>query len=110
MNRIKKNCIKKVVRFTELSCTRSSREIKPVEHLLHMTHEDLFVKIEKIINALPDYYFYDLNSVLKEDLMDFISRHYVFFETSREYTNENYNNDLELFIISLSDRIRVRYF
>ena len=110
MDEIKKGYVKEIVRLTELSCMRSTRAIKAVEHLLHMTNESLFLKIETIINALPDAYLYDLDPVFKEDLMDFICRNYVFFEFNKTLNDEGCEDRFDLFITSLSDRIRARYF
>jgi len=110
MDKIKKRYVKKIVRLTELSCMRSTRAIKAVEHLLHMTNERLFLKIETIINALPDPYIYDLDPIFEDDLMDFICRNYVFFELNKTLNDESSEDRLDLFITLLSDKIRVRYF
>jgi hypothetical protein len=110
MDEIKKSYVKKIVRLTELHCMRSTRAIKAVEHLLHMTNEHLFLNIATIINALPDTYFYDLDPAFKEDLMDFICRNYVFFELNKSLNDEGCEDRFDLFITSLSDRIRARYF
>ena len=110
MDEIKKGYVKEIVRLTELNCMRSTRAINAVEHLLHMTHENLFLKIEAIINNLPDAYFYNIEPVFKEDLMDFICRNYVFFELNKTLNDEGCEDGFDLFITSLSDRIRVRYF
>ena len=110
MDEIKKSYVKEIVRLTELNCVRNTRAIKAVEHLLHMTKEALLLKIETIINTLPNTYFYDLDPVFKEDLMDFICRNYVFFELNKSLNDGGCEDRFDLFITSLSDRIRARYF
>lgn len=110
MNRLKKSYVKKITQSTELNCRRSTQAMKPVEHLLRMTSEKLFLTIETIVDALPDSYFHDLKSEFKEDFIDFISRNYIFFETNRKDTLTECEKHLEFFVCSLSGKIRARYF
>lgn len=102
---------KQVMRLLEYDCRKMAKnKSQPIELVLQINHKDAYTMIKKIIVALPDPYFYNLNRTLTEDLLLFISRNYLLFEAQEDFNSENYTNHFINFIYALSEDIKNLYF
>lgn len=111
MHAIKAMYAKQVMRLVESDCRKMvGNTTQPVELALQIKHQDAYTMIKKLFIALPDPYFYNLNSTLADDLLLFISRNYLLFEAQEDFESEAYTNHFINFIYVLSEDIRARYF
>ncbi|BBB15355.1 uncharacterized protein RVIR1_08720 [Candidatus Rickettsiella viridis] len=103
---------REAVRLINASCRlmAGEEEHDPVTAVIKLTPQDLEQLINKIMRTLPARQFDNATPLLRQDILSFIAKNFIFFAAQEDIHSAHSQYHLINFIACLSDQIDTRYY
>jgi len=102
---------KDILYLVKKSCAVFSHKRNPsLRSMININHDEAFYIIKKIMIALPDHFFYNANKKKLNDMIAFIAKNFILFQSQEEINGDHYAYNLINFIDDLTSAIGIRYY
>lgn len=111
MDPLKQEYTQKAVHLIKASCRLMTEEAKePTLAVLKLSPNNLEKIIAKIMIELPDHQLHNASHLMRQDILSFIVKNFLFFEAQEDINSNTYKHHLLGFITCLSAQIDARYY
>lgn len=112
MDDIRKKFVEEAFDYISNICENTLSNSKTNDRILDVLgiyKKDLHIILKKIVVALPDYIFLKQLAYIYREVMEYLSREYIFFQCQEDIESPYFANNLTNFIYEVSNVINQNY-